>query len=42
MKNARKKNYDIVFTAPQFNGDDSVQSFGHTTVFHNGVLIQTM
>lgn len=32
--------YDIIFTAPRFNGDGSVNSYGRVTVFHNGVLIQ--
>jgi hypothetical protein len=32
--------YDIIFTAPRFNGDGSVKSHGRLTVIHNGVLIQ--
>jgi hypothetical protein len=32
--------YDVVFTAPKFNGDGSLKSAGRITVLHNGVLIQ--
>lgn len=32
--------YDIVFTAPHFRSDLSVDSPAYITVFHNGVLIQ--
>jgi hypothetical protein len=32
--------YDIIWTAPRFNPDGSLQSKAHVTVFHNGVLIQ--
>lgn len=32
--------YDIIFTAPRFNKDSSVQSQGRITVLHNGVLVQ--
>lgn len=32
--------YDIIFTAPRFNEDGSVQSPGYVTVLHNGVVIQ--
>ncbi len=32
--------YDIVFTAPRFNADKSLNSPGKVTVFHNGILIQ--
>jgi hypothetical protein len=31
--------YDIIFTAPRFNEDGSVQSEAFVTVLHNGVLI---
>jgi hypothetical protein len=31
--------YDIVFRAPRFNGDGTLQEAGHVTVLHNGVLI---
>jgi hypothetical protein len=32
--------YDILFTAPKFNADGSVKSYGRLTVIHNGVFIQ--
>ncbi|MDY6947014.1 MAG: DUF1080 domain-containing protein, partial [Pseudomonadota bacterium] len=32
--------YDIIFTAPRFAPDGSVQSPARMTVMHNGVLIQ--
>ncbi len=32
--------YDIVFTAPRFKRDGSLDSPAYVTVFHNGVLIQ--
>ena len=32
--------YDIVFTAPNFNEDGSVESPAYFTVFQNGILIQ--
>lgn len=32
--------YDIVFIAPVFNDNGSLQSPGKITVFHNGVLVQ--
>jgi hypothetical protein len=32
--------YDIVFTAPRFRSDLSLESPAYITVFHNGVLIQ--
>lgn len=32
--------YDVVFTAPRFGEDGTLQSKGRITVFHNGVLIQ--
>lgn len=32
--------YDIIFTAPKFNNDGSLQSPAYCTVLHNGVLIQ--
>ena len=34
------QSYDIVFHAPTFAADGSVQSPAHATVFQNGVLIQ--
>ncbi|HYF33609.1 MAG TPA: DUF1080 domain-containing protein [Chitinophagaceae bacterium] len=34
------QSYDIIFTAPRFNSDGSLQSPAYCTVFHNGVLIQ--
>jgi len=32
--------YDIIFTAPVFNSDGSLQSPARVTVLHNGVLVQ--
>jgi hypothetical protein len=32
--------YDIIFTAPRFNGDGAVFSKARVTVLHNGVLVQ--
>lgn len=32
--------YDIIFIAPRFNNDGSLQSPAYATVLHNGVLIQ--
>jgi hypothetical protein len=32
--------YDIIFTAPRFNNDGSLQTPAYFTVFHNGVLVQ--
>ena len=32
--------YDVVWTAPTFNSDGSLQSPGFVTAFHNGVLVQ--
>lgn len=32
--------YDIIFTAPKFKVDGTLDSPGYFTVFHNGVLIQ--
>ena len=32
--------YDIVFIAPRFRANGSLEKAGHLTVFHNGVLIQ--
>lgn len=34
------QSFDIVFTAPRFDGDGSVQKPAYVTVVHNGVLIQ--
>jgi hypothetical protein len=34
------QSYDVVFMAPKFNPDGSLQSPATITVFHNGVLIQ--
>ncbi len=33
--------YDIIWTAPVFNGDGSLQSPARVTVFFNGVLVQS-
>lgn len=32
--------YDIIFIAPKFNDDKTLQTPGYVTVLHNGVLIQ--
>ncbi|MCB0662585.1 MAG: DUF1080 domain-containing protein [Saprospiraceae bacterium] len=32
--------YDVIFTAPRFNKDGSLDSPAYITVFHNGVLVQ--
>ena len=32
--------YDIIFTAPRFKADGSLESPAYVTAFHNGVLIQ--
>ena len=32
--------YDVVWTAPVFNADGTLQSPAAVTVFHNGVLVQ--
>ncbi|CAL1516798.1 DUF1080 domain-containing protein [Chitinophaga sp. MM2321] len=32
--------YEIIFTAPRFNSDDTEKTPGAFTVFHNGVLVQ--
>lgn len=34
------QSYDIIFTAPRFNADGSLQSPAYITAFHNGILIQ--
>ena len=34
------ESYDIIFTAPEFNGDGSLKSPAYFTVLQNGVLIQ--
>ena len=34
------QSFDIIFTAPRFNSDQTLKSPGKLTVFHNGVLIQ--
>jgi hypothetical protein len=32
--------YDIIFTAPRFNADSTLNKPGYITVIHNGILIQ--
>jgi hypothetical protein len=32
--------YDVVWTAPTFNGDGTVKTPAYVTAFHNGVLVQ--
>jgi hypothetical protein len=39
VKPGQWQTYDIIFTAPRFNGDKQVKA-GRFTVIHNGVLIQ--
>ena len=34
------QSYDIVYRAPRFAADDSVEAPAFVTVFHNGVLVQ--
>jgi len=34
------QSYDVIFTAPGFNEDGSLESPAYFTVLHNGVLIQ--
>ncbi|MFZ6024029.1 MAG: 3-keto-disaccharide hydrolase [Bacteroidota bacterium] len=34
------QSYDVIFTAPQFYGDGTIQTPARITVFHNGVLVQ--
>lgn len=34
------QSYDVIWTAPVFNGDGSLASPARVTVFHNGVLVQ--
>jgi len=34
------QSYDVIFTAPRFKSDSSVQSPARITVLHNGVLVQ--
>lgn len=34
------QSYDVIWTAPKFNADSSLQSPASVTVLHNGVLIQ--
>lgn len=40
MKPGKWQTYDIIFTAPRFNSDESLKSPAYITVFHNGILIQ--
>ena len=45
LVNASKKpgewqSYDIIFTAPIFDGDGRLVKHAYLTVFHNGVLVQ--
>ena len=39
-KPGRWNSYDIIYTAPRFKEDGSLQSHGRVTVLHNGVLVQ--
>ncbi|MDD3108353.1 MAG: DUF1080 domain-containing protein [Alistipes sp.] len=40
QKPGKWNTYDIIYTAPRFKEDGSLQSNGRITVLHNGVLIQ--
>ena len=40
QKPGKWNTYDIIYTAPRFKEDGSLQSHGRITVLHNGVLIQ--
>jgi hypothetical protein len=45
LANASKKPgewqvYDVIWTAPKFNADGSIQTPAHVTVIHNGAVIQ--
>lgn len=40
QKPGKWNTYDIVYTAPRFKEDGSLQSHGRITVLHNGVLVQ--
>ncbi len=34
------QSYDVIWTAPTFNADNSVKTPARVTVFHNGILVQ--
>ena len=40
QKPGKWNTYDIIYTAPRFKEDGSLQSHGRLTVLHNGVLVQ--
>ena len=40
QKPGKWNSYDIIYTAPRFKEDGSLQSHGRITVLHNGVLVQ--
>ena len=40
QKQGKWNTYDIIYTAPRFKEDGSLQSHGRITVLHNGVLVQ--
>lgn len=40
QKPGKWNTYDIIYTAPRFREDGSLQSHGRITVLHNGVLVQ--
>lgn len=40
MRQHDRQVYDVIWTAPRFKEDGSLQSQARITVFHNGVLVQ--
>jgi hypothetical protein len=41
MRTALELNsYNVLYTAPRFNGDELINAPARITVFHNGILVQ--